>query len=148
MKTKICKDCKIEKLVENFSIQIDNNRQMCSVWYSSYCKDCCNIRRKKYDLKIKLKVINYYSSGTNSCKCCNENKIEFLTIDHINNGRGNPADRSDRMGLPFYRKLIKLNFPEGFQVLCYNCNLTKGFLGICPHNTKYKEEEEIYNLYT
>lgn len=27
----------------------------------------------------------------------------------------------------------KNNYPKGFQVLCHNCNLAKGFYGKCPH---------------
>jgi hypothetical protein len=26
-------------------------------------------------------------------------------------------------------------FPDGFQVLCHNCNLAKGYYGECPHNS-------------
>ena len=29
--------------------------------------------------------------------------------------------------------LVQNNFPEGFQLLCNNCNLAKGFYGECPH---------------
>ena len=33
-----------------------------------------------------------------------------------------------------YSWLIRNNYPEGFQVLCYNCNLGKAHNnGICPH---------------
>jgi len=34
-------------------------------------------------------------------------------------------------GLPYWLK--KNNWPEGFQVLCYNCNSAKRVDGICPH---------------
>ena len=81
--------------------------------------------------KIKLKVLNYYSNNNPKCICCNEIQIEFLCIDHIN-GNGNE-----------HRKLIKHewictwivrnNFPIGFQILCFNCNQSKGFYGYCPH---------------
>ena len=29
--------------------------------------------------------------------------------------------------------LITNNFPMGFQILCWNCNVAKGILGVCPH---------------
>jgi hypothetical protein len=32
-----------------------------------------------------------------------------------------------------YRWLAKKNFPEGFQVLCANCNVAKSQNGVCPH---------------
>jgi len=27
-------------------------------------------------------------------------------------------------------------FPTGFQLLCHNCNLAKGFYGKCPHDER------------
>jgi hypothetical protein len=35
--------------------------------------------------------------------------------------------------------VIQNNFPEGFQILCHNCNFAKGFPrnnGKCPHENK------------
>jgi hypothetical protein len=32
--------------------------------------------------------------------------------------------------------LIKNNFPDGFQVLCHNCNMSIGLYGYCPHQTE------------
>ena len=29
--------------------------------------------------------------------------------------------------------LKRKGFPEGYQTLCHNCNLAKGFYGQCPH---------------
>ena len=33
-------------------------------------------------------------------------------------------------GVSFYRKLQKQGYPNGFQVLCANCNLRKALKGI------------------
>jgi len=33
----------------------------------------------------------------------------------------------------FYRWLKQNNFPEGFRVLCINCNFSLGIYGYCPH---------------
>jgi hypothetical protein len=32
-----------------------------------------------------------------------------------------------------YRWLISSGFPEGFRVLCHNCNQAIGLYGFCPH---------------
>ena len=64
------------------------------------------------------------------CACCGEKENVFLCIDHIN-GEG----RKHRKSMTFaniYEWLRKNKYPEGFQVLCYNCNNAKRF-GICPH---------------
>ena len=40
-------------------------------------------------------------------------------------------------GTKFYRWLKRNNFPEGFQVLCFNCNCGKEInKGVCPHKSK------------
>lgn len=70
--------------------------------------------------------------GQKRVRSCGEDTYKFLAIDHINGGGG--ADRKIvGAGFPFYQSLIKRRFPDGFQVLCHNCNLAKGFYGVCPH---------------
>ena len=72
------------------------------------------------------------------CKCCGENNSEFLTIDHINNNGAEHRKEKAGSGSNIYRWLIKNNFPEGFQTLCYNCNCAKQFRGKgeCPHKNQ------------
>jgi hypothetical protein len=77
-------------------------------------------------------VINKYGG---ECACCHENIIEFLVIDHIN-GRGNEHRKKAGVGLGvnICRWIINNNFPEGFRVLCHNCNAVLGRFGFCPHS--------------
>lgn len=86
-------------------------------------------RRRRRD--AVLKVYGGY------CQCCGETQYEFLAIDHIEGGGMNHrrALRSQNI----YPWLIKNNYPEGFQVLCHNCNLAKGFYGACPHQAMVKK---------
>lgn len=88
---------------------------------------------KGYNYKKRLQVLIHYSSNPPQCKCCNENIIQFLSIDHINGG-GNKHRKESKIGY-IYSWLIKNNFPEGFQVLCHNCNMAKGYYGECPHSS-------------
>jgi hypothetical protein len=56
----------------------------------------------------------------------------FLTIDHIeNNGAEHRRQQRNgqNKGHDIYAWLRKNNYPEGFQVLCYNCNCAKGIYG-------------------
>ncbi|HRF71125.1 MAG TPA: hypothetical protein PKV66_06825, partial [Candidatus Pelethenecus sp.] len=88
--------------------------------------------KKNRNLKRVL-VINHYSNGTNKCCCCGENNFIFLTIDHINGG-GNKERKETGFGTAFYWWLVKNNYPQGYQVLCYNCNCGRAKNGgICPH---------------
>ena len=80
--------------------------------------------------KYRLQAINHYSQGRNNCACCGESHVEFLAIDHINGGGGKHRKQINQ---PFFRWLNKSNYPEGFRVLCHNCNMALGLYGKCPH---------------
>ena len=83
---------------------------------------------RQYCQKIKKQVIAHYG---NKCACCGESSIVFLVIDHINGGGNKEHDKVGH-GTRFYRWLIKNSFPEGYQVLCHNCNFAIR-MGTCPH---------------
>ena len=67
----------------------------------------------------------------------------MLTIDHVNNdgaahrkaiGKVFPSTGNRALIVEMYTWLEKNEFPSGFQVLCYNCNLSKHRnKGICEH---------------
>lgn len=87
--------------------------------------------KKEYDKRIRLEALTHYSKGTPKCACCGETHLEFLAFDHINGG-GNAHIRSiNRYKLGQW--LRKHNYPEGYQILCHNCNMAKGIYGKCPH---------------
>lgn len=85
-------------------------------------------RLRNQDLKIE--VLTHYSNGIPTCSCCNENTMEFLTMDHVDGVKPNGAPRS---GSQLYGWLRKHNWPSGFRVLCFNCNWALGHFGHCPH---------------
>lgn len=88
----------------------------------------------QYQQKIRLEILNHYSkTPLPSCACCSERNIEFLTLDHIyNNGAEERKNGLEGRNLFYY--LRKNNFPDGYQVLCMNCNWAKAKYGYCPHN--------------
>jgi hypothetical protein len=70
------------------------------------------------------------------CRCCGTDTKEFLTMDHINGGGSKHQKQIQEY---IYIWLVKHNFPNDFQVLCFNCNMSKGIYGECPH----KREKDI-----
>lgn len=80
--------------------------------------------------KIRWEVLCHYSNGSPECACCGETQPEFLSIDHVNGG-GNQHRKS--FNLPIYKLLKKEGLPEGYRVLCHNCNQAIGYHGYCPH---------------
>lgn len=84
---------------------------------------------------IKLEVLTHYSDLKKPrCRCCNEKIIDFLTIEHPN-GRNEEIRRT---GGNFYRWIKAQEFPRRLHVLCFNCNCSKGFYGICSHKKQYE----------
>ena len=84
------------------------------------------------DPKYKAAVLDHYGKH---CQCCGENCIKLLTVDHINdNGRDHGAKNTRYKGEALYRHLIRIEYPTGIQILCFNCNIGKrNNKGICPH---------------
>lgn len=97
-------------------------------------REKCKIYRKNYRKRIRLECLIHYGGSPPKCACCGETQYEFLTIDHINGGGNQHARLRKRNSL--YQWLSINNFPEGYRVLCYNCNCSLGHNGYCPHQTK------------
>ena len=78
---------------------------------------------------LKKLVIDKYSNGTGCCVKCGFNDSRALQIDHINNDGAEERKKlfGSRLdaGIRFYYYLKRNNFPEGYQVLCANCNIIK-----------------------
>lgn len=77
---------------------------------------------KKTDA-LKLAVTNVLTNGEGTCRWCGQGDQDVLTVDHIDH-KGSSHRRSIGQS-SLYRWLVKNDYPEGFQVLCYNCNVKK-----------------------
>lgn len=96
----------------------------------------CSQRHINLRYRIKIEVLTHYSNGTPKCSCqnCPEHTnphLDFLTIDHI--GGGGKQHRKQIKETYIYRWLRTNNFPDGYRVLCINCNFAIGKTGTCPH---------------
>jgi hypothetical protein len=92
------------------------------------------IRKEEYRHRLRRECLEYYGGHPPRCACCGESIYQFLAIDHVH-GNGNKHKREQKIGsgTGMYCWLRKHKFPKGYQVLCHNCNLAKGFYGTCPH---------------
>lgn len=87
--------------------------------------------RKSYNKRRKA-VIDHYGG---KCACCGIEDIDVLEFDHINGG-GHKHFRKEGIN-KLMNWLYKNDYPEGFQVLCSNCNVGKHLNGgTCPHQDK------------
>lgn len=96
-------------------------------------KDKVNANRRSTRAKLRADVLGAYGG---ICSCCKESNEKFLTIDHINNDgaehRRSLHPRASAQTL--YTWLRRNEYPDRFQVMCYNCNCGRYKNGgICPH---------------
>ena len=150
---KVCIVCG-QKIIGKYS---NEKRKTCGnsicarIYYNKYQiekqklnPDLYNQRTKISNYKHKYEVMLHYGGNPPKCACCGETEYRFLTIDHINGGGHKHRESLKHNGgsIFLYYWLIKNNFPEGYQVLCMNCNFTK------HHNKKLYCPVHHPELYT
>ena len=93
-----------------------------------WCPECRTATRE-YDAKVRGEVLAHYGAV---CECCKESEPAFLTFDHINGGGTKHRKETGRGKL--HQWLRRHNYPQGYRVLCFNCNCGRAVNGgICPH---------------
>jgi hypothetical protein len=111
---------------------------------------------KKYQKKDddqRLKILQGYSKRLSNsdipcCNCCGLNDhLDFLALDHIM-GRNQMESIPELVKLGYssqfsnknlFTWIIDNDFPDGFQILCHNCNFAKLYPrnnGKCPLENK------------
>ena len=100
----------------------------------------------RYRLKLKLDVLTHYGNGTPTCWCCGETTIQFLGLDHMDND-GAEERRGIGGGHAAYRRLKTAGYPErNYKVSCQNCNSTRYYYGVCPHQQMVIADDPIRYL--
>ncbi len=81
--------------------------------------------------RLRWQCFVHYGGDPPRCACCGEPRHEFLCIDHTN---GNGGKHRRKLGYDSIYWWLRINkFPDGFRVLCCNCNSSLGKYGYCPH---------------
>jgi hypothetical protein len=88
-------------------------------------------RNARRNLEYRMAALRHYGGEQPSCACCGESNWRFLAFDHINGGGG--QHRREIGAVNMVNWLVRNGFPKGFQLLCHNCNFTRGCYGFCPH---------------
>jgi hypothetical protein len=108
-------------------------------WYVNYgklanvCKKCRSQQVSAWHHSVRLEVLTHYSRGIPQCACCGETTVAFLAIDHIDGGGNEHRAEIGTAANSFATWLRRNGFPEGYRVLCHNCNQAHGAFGYCPH---------------
>lgn len=85
--------------------------------------------KRKHNKKLRETFLDMYGR---SCACCGETAVEFLTIEHKLGQKGIVRHKKET-GKFAYSKATKEYRPDLYEVLCMNCNFSKGRYGYCPH---------------
>src|SRR5689334_6761973 len=123
----VCNTCEQEKpLTDFYRLQIGKNGRnpKCIICYKAHkAENIDQIRsnRRVWERQVREEVLAHYG-GKCMCPGCTEAQYEFLAIDHIHGG-GRKHRESIKTPLPYWLK--KNGFPEGFRVLCHNCNMSR-----------------------
>lgn len=132
----LCADCRERGRDYRYNMAPEQKRratEKTKAWIKTQPDYWKRTQQKTHD-KLRRQVYAHYGER---CACCGVSDWRFLTIDHINNdgaAHRRKLGKPNSGGVNFYRWLRTHNFPDGFQVLCFNCNCAKSrFGGICPH---------------
>lgn len=101
-------------------------------------KEKRNKETKKEYLSLKSETFEKYSNNKiPSCKICLESNLAFLTLDHIR-GRKAEGHSTKFSGDKLWRHLRRNEFPSGYQILCWNCNVLKYRNESITYSNNYK----------
>lgn len=90
--------------------------------YRQNHREICANRLKKVHHDLKIQVLSHYSGGKPVCGYCGFDDVRALSIDHVG-GAGLAHRRT--LSVTMYYWLRNSNYPEGYQVLCMNCQFIK-----------------------
>lgn len=86
-------------------------------------------QRNAWNKRMQDAAIDAYGGF---CACCGETERTFLQLDHVNDDGA--AHRRELKGRRLAPWLRKMGYPDGFRVLCANCNFGRHLNGgVCPH---------------
>lgn len=126
--TRQCKACKGEYRRERYHANPAAEKAKADEWAAAN-RERINAAaaRRRYEA-----LCQYSTTPEPSCACCGESTLPFLTFEHINGG--GREHRRKTGGGGFISWLRTNNYPEGFEVLCMNCNHGRRVnAGTCPH---------------
>jgi hypothetical protein len=136
---KLCRSCN-----RTLSLSMFPKCRSTRTGVGSWCKECNRKRNNIRNRANRVKVLDHYSGGEARCACCGIDKLEFLSLDHINGG-GRQQRRTIK--IRWWEWIIKNGYPQGFRVLCHNCNQSIGLYGYCPHSTFKSLLREAFESY-
>jgi len=112
-----------------------NNKQQ-----TGYAKtETERLQSRQHFLLLRTKVIALYGGR---CECCGEARYDMLTFDH--KVKTYYKDKVHGVALVYdaLHEHERSGYPNHkYRLLCWNCNVSRGHHGYCPHESGYQEHE-------
>lgn len=88
---------------------------------------------------LRTKAITLYGG---KCECCGEARYDMLTFDHKIPTYYKDKVKGVALTYDVIREYERSGHPnEKYRLLCWNCNMSRGHHGYCPHQEGYAEHE-------
>lgn len=142
--TSYCKECHNMKCAKDYTKRIDLPPNELYALRLSNSKTANENNRQ-----VKFEVLAHYS-GTDHPQCANPfgihdeiTDMDALSLDHINgDGHLDRTKNGRRIGsTELYRRVRRLGYPDGFQVLCGGCQMKKAIVN-GEHPRKYHHDPQ------
>jgi hypothetical protein len=128
---KVCTTCLQLKSINNFG-----KYRPLKCGLDSRCRECMKKSVIAHNFKEARRVKLIWAMGYGGkCICCGEKRIEMLTIEHI---RFKGYELIYDHVITLMKKLISMNFPEGYTILCWGCNELTRHGRPCIHSKEYQ----------
>jgi dCTP deaminase len=108
--------------------------------YVSSNRTAVNLKHSAWRKKLRLTVLGHYSRGAMVCACCGEDNVEFLCIDHMAGGGNKHRSTITSGGYAIFVWLRKNGYPDGYRILCFNCNYAVTGGKKCPHALRVSKQ--------
>lgn len=88
-------------------------------------------KQRRHFAGLRAKALEYYGG---QCECCGESRYHMLTFDHIVGNGYKTGIRAVKLVYAVIREYKESGYPNSkYRILCWNCNMSRGFYGYCPH---------------
>jgi len=133
-----CNDCKKSYDKQYYSEHKEKIKQRTRSWQKQNLEKMRETQRRYYKnnrekirkyirdrrAKFRRMVLLHYSHEMMKCAKCGFDDERALSIDHINGG-GTQHRKQVKSGGNFNEMLVREGYPEGYQILCMNCQFIK-----------------------
>ncbi len=97
-------------------------------------------KRLEHYRAIRWQALEYYGG---KCECCGEARYEMLTFDHKIKTYYKDKIRGVALTYDVIKVYKELGYPnEQYRILCWNCNLSRGFYKHCLHENGYVDNHD------